>query len=704
MEGKRVETRIGGRVLSLETGKVAKQASGSVVVRYADTVVLVAVVDQPLSFDADFFPLRVDYREMTYAAGKFPGGFYKREGRPTQKEILTCRMMDRPIRPLFPEGYRQDVMIFATVLSADGQNDPDILAMIGASAALTLAPKIPFLGPTGAVRIGKVDGEFVLNPTNAELAESPINLVVSGTEEAVSMLEGEADEVSEEEVLRAILFSQNTIRDIVRIQKELAELAGATMPEIPAKEANPFLAQIEARYFDRVMEAHQVRGKFNRRDALKAIEEEAVAELVGEGEDGPTESDVAEVFHELERMACRTLIVREGRREDGRDLDAVRSIECEVGILPRVHGSSLFTRGETQALATCTLGTTSDEQRVDGLDEETTKKFMLHYNFPSYSVGEARPPRGPGRREIGHGNLAERALQAVLPDEEEFPYTIRIVSDILESNGSSSMASVCGGTLALMDAGVPVRHPVAGVAMGLVKEGEETRILTDICGAEDHFGDMDLKVAGTQNGITAVQMDLKVAGVREDTLMEAFVKARAARIHILKEMLKTLPRPRTEISRHAPRMLLVQIPEDKIGLVIGPAGKIIRKIQDDTGARIDIDDDGLAHIACVDADGAEAARRRILALIEEPEVGKTYLGRVTGVKDFGAFVEILPGRDGLVHISELSDSYVKKVEEVCKLGDEMLVKLLSIDDQGKIRLSRKAALKERSPVKPESED
>ena len=695
MEAKRVETRIGGRVLSLETGKVAKQADGSVIVQYGDTVVLVAVVSGPARDDADWFPLRMDYREMTYAAGKFPGGFFKREGRPTHKEILTCRLMDRPIRPLFPEGYLDELMISAVVLSADRENNPDILSMLGASAALVLAPEVPFLGPTGAVRIGKVGDEFVINPAATDLANSPLNLVIAGTEQAVTMLEGDSQETSEEELLQAILFGQNAIKEMCRIQKELAEKAGVRKRAVPPPPENPLIPQFEAKYFDRVSAAHQVRGKFQRRDAIKAVADEAVAEFAKDG--GPSEAHIRAVFDHLERKACRTIILREGRREDGRGLDDVRPITCEVGVLPMVHGSALFTRGETQALVTCTLGTSSDEQRVDGLDDEYKKKFMLHYNFPSFCVGETKPPRGPSRREIGHGSLAERSLEKVLPEVSEFPYTVRIVSDIMESNGSSSQASVCGGTLCMMDAGVPLCQPVAGVSMGLVTEGDQVCILTDICGSEDHYGDMDLKIAGTQNGITAVQMDLKVCGVNEDTLMDAFVKAKRARVHVLKQMLATLDRPRKEISPHAPRLLLVKVPEDKIGAIIGPGGKVIRKMQDDTGASIDIEDDGTVNIACREAEGAEKARLLILRIIEEPEVGKTYLGKVSSIKDFGAFVEILPGRDGLVHVSELSDSFVKNVQDVCKLGEEVLVKILSIDDQGKIRLSRKAALKEKTP-------
>ena len=690
-----VEARIGRNVLSLETGRIAKQASGSVLVRYGDTVVLVPVVQATPWRPVDFFPLRVDYREMTYAAGKFPGGFFKREGRPTIKEVLTSRLIDRPIRPLFPDGFMEEVMISGIVLSADKQNDPDVLSIVGASAALTIAPTIPFLGPIGAVRIGKIDNELVINPTHSELEESSMNLVICGTESAVTMLEGQAREITEENLLQAILFSQGPIRELVRIQKELATIMGVPSSEVEPPTENPLLAELEAKYFDRVMEAHQTRGKFARRDALKAVAADAVEAYVNDDEDGPDEGEIRGLFEALEKRACRMLILNDSKREDGRGMTDIRDITCEVGVLPRVHGSALFTRGETQSLVTCTLGTSSDEQRVDGLEEESRKKFMLHYNFPSFSVGEAKPPRGPGRREIGHGHLAEISLQGVLPPVEEFPYTLRVVSDVMESNGSSSMASVCGGALCLMDAGVPLKQPVAGVAMGLMTDGETVRILTDISGGEDHFGDMDFKIAGTQNGITAIQMDLKVTGITEDTIMEALLQARDARISVLRSMLEVIAKPRGEVSRHAPRLLLVKIPQDKIGAVIGPGGRVIKKIQEESGASLDIEDDGSVNISCVDAEGAERARAMVLALVEEPEVGKTYLGRITGVKDFGAFVEILPGRDGLVHISELSDSYVEKVDDVCKLGEEMLVKLLSIDDQGKIRLSRKAALKQK---------
>ena len=692
MASKKVEARIGRQTLSLESGKIAKQADGAVLVRYGDTVVLVAAVSARPQMALDFFPLRVDYREMTYAAGKIPGGFFKREGRPTMKEVLTGRLMDRPIRPLFPENYFDEVMLTGVVLSADQENDPDILSMIGASAALTISPSIPFLGPTGSVRVAKVQDEFVINPTHEEVQKCSLELIVSGTESAITMLEGKGREVSEEDILQAILASQRAIGEIVRIQKELAEALGIRKAPPAPQAESPLFSQLEAKYFDRVMVAHQVRGKFVRQRALNALFEQIILEQAKP--EGPSAAAVKNLCYRLERKACRMLIMT-GKREDGRGLRDLREIDCEVGVLPCAHGSALFTRGETQALVTCTLGTSIDEQRVEGLKDEYRKKFMLDYNFPPFCVGEAKPPRSPSRREVGHGNLAEVSIQAVLPPLEKFAYTIRVVSDILESNGSSSQASVCGGTLALMDAGVPLLRPVAGVAMGLVQEGGQVKILTDISGAEDHYGDMDLKIGGTLQGITGIQMDLKVCGIKEDTLMEAFLLARDARARILARMLTAIDKPRAEVSRHAPRLLILKIPVDKIGSIIGPGGRIIKKMQEDSGATIDIADDGTINVASKTAEGAEKARDMILGLTAEAVVGRTYLGRVTGVKDFGAFVEILPGRDGLCHISELSDSYVAKVEDVCKLRDEMLVKVLSIDDQGKIRLSRKAALKEK---------
>jgi len=698
MSVKRVETRIGRQTLRVETGRMARQAHGAALVQYGDTVVLVTAVVAPLAvkYEAGMLPLRVDYREMTYAAGKFPGGFYKREGRPTPKETLTCRLMDRPVRPLFPPGFADEVQVIGVVLSADKQHDPDILAMVGASAALTLAPNIPFLGPLGSVRVGKVNGQLILNPTHSERASGTLDLVVSGTERAVVMLEGTANEASNEEILEAIVFAQGAIREIVRIQRELAAAVGVPQVTVAPPQPDPLLQELEARYFDQIFAASRTPGKAKRQAALQAVYAKILADFAARaaGPSVPTESTLWRIFNELERKAVRMSILQ-GRRADGRGPADLREITCEVAVLPRVHGSALFTRGETQALVTCTLGTVSDEQRVDGLEDEYTKKFMLDYNFPPFSVGEVRPLRAPTRREYGHGHLAEISLKPVLPSHDVFPYTIRVVSDITESNGSSSMASVCGGTLCLMDAGVPIREPVAGVAMGLVTEGDQTVILSDICGEEDHHGDMDLKIAGTQRGITGIQMDLKVEGISEEVLVRAFEQAREARLKILGEMRNAIAKPRPQVSMYAPRLLVMRIDPEKIGLVIGPGGKMVRKIQEDTNSTIEIEDDGTVTISSPSAEGAERARDIIRGMTEEPEVGKTYLGRVTSVKDFGAFVEILPGRDGLVHISELSDSYVKNVSDICKVGDQMLVKIISIDDQNRIRLSRKAALKEK---------
>jgi len=675
---------------------MAKQADGAVVVRYGDTVVLVTAVSQPpRAEDVDFFPLTVDYREKTYAAGKFPGGFYKREGRPTTKEVLTMRLNDRPIRPLFPKEYRDEVQIMAAVLSADKQNDPDILTMVGASAALTLS-SIPFQGPTGAVRVGMVSGEFVLNPTHAQLDESELNLVVAGTDEAIMMVEASAKELSEEEMLNAIEFGHRAIREIVALQCNLAEQCARSTQEVPASTLDQALYdQLAASVYDELKQRCQTPGKKANSEAIRELRNRVIEERCT-GEDGPEPSEIKKIFEMLEERAVRELIL-EGTRPDGRAMDEIRPITCEVGVLPRTHGSALFTRGETQALVVTTLGTSLDEQLVEALEDEYSKKFMLHYNFPPFCTGEVRPVRGPGRREIGHGMLAERALEAVLPEEEKFPYTIRIVSDIMESNGSSSMATVCGGTLSLMDAGVPIRDPVAGVAMGLVKEGDQVRILSDIQGAEDHYGDMDFKVAGTQHGITALQMDIKISGIDREIMEAALDQAKEGRVTILRKMLSVLPQPRESISQYAPRLLRLTIPPEKIGLVIGPGGKTIRHMQEETDTRIEIDDEGSVTISSTEPGAPEKAAEMVKELTAEIEVGKTYLGKVVAVKDFGAFVEVLPGRDGLVHISELSDGYVSKVEDVCSVGQEMMVKVIAIDDQNRVKLSRKAALKEETP-------
>jgi polyribonucleotide nucleotidyltransferase len=692
-----VERPFGNQTLILETGKLAKQAHGAVTVQYGDTVTLATAVEGEADPGRDFFPLVVDYREKTYAAGKFPGGFIKREGRPTTKEILTSRLIDRPIRPLFPASYFNEVQVMASVLSADRENDPDILSMIGASAALHLSP-IPFLQPTGSVRVGRVEGAFVLFPTHSQLEESDLDLIVAGTRQAITMIEGFAREMPEDQMLQAILFAHQHVVAIVDLVEELRQKAG-----LPAKEPysapapNPLVEEFRRRFTDEFRTRKQTPGKQDRAARIQELKERIVQEYLPEDQESRyTPEQVSAAFYALEEYVVRRLIL-EGERIDGRPTKALRPITCAVGVLPRTHGSALFQRGETQALVTTTLGTSSDEQRVDGLMDEYSKKFMLDYNFPPFSVGECRPIRGPGRREIGHGALAERSLKAVIPPPERFPYTIRVVSDILESNGSSSMASVCGGTLSLMDAGVPITDPVAGISIGLVKEADRFTLLTDIMGDEDHFGDMDFKVAGTGRGITGIQLDLKIDGIDEPIIRATLEQAREARREILKIMLSTALRaPRGSISEFAPRLLTLQINPEKIGLLIGPGGKTIKGIQEATGAKIDIEDDGTVYISHVEATGAEAARRKVEALTEEVQVGKVYDGRVTSIKDFGAFIEILPGRDGLCHISELDDKYVGKVEDVVKVGDHIQVKVIAIDEHDRVKLSRKVLLREQN--------
>jgi polyribonucleotide nucleotidyltransferase len=696
VQASRVERPLGERVLSIETGKLAKQAHGAAVVRYGDTVALVTAVQGEADEARGFFPLVVDYREKTYAAGKFPGGFIKREGRPTTKEILTSRLIDRPIRPLFPKNYFNEVQIMGATLSADKENDPDMLCMIGASAALHLSP-IPFLQTTGTVRVGRIGHELILMPTHSQLEESDLDLIVSGTRDAVTMIEGFAREMSEENMLQAILFGHKNLVTVIDMIHELREKAGLGPKELPAEPpANPLLRALEGKYYSQLRERKQTTGKHERAAAVRELREQVFDQYIKEDGSGEhTPSQVAAAFDAMEEKVVRDLIL-EGKRIDGRNPKQLRHIACEVGVLPRTHGSAIFARGETQALVTTTLGTTSDEQRVDGLGEEYSKKFMLDYNFPPFSVGECKPIRGPGRREIGHGALAERSLKAVIPSVEKFPYTIRVVSDILESNGSSSMASVCGGTLSLMDAGVPISDPVAGISIGLVKEGEKFILLTDIMGDEDHFGDMDFKVAGTGRGVTGIQLDLKIDGINEEIIRATLEQAREARRDILKAMLTTLRQPRGSISEHAPRLLQIRINPEKIGLLIGPGGKTIKGIQEATGAKIDIEDDGTVFISHMEATGAEAAKAKVEALTEEVRVGKVYEGRVTSIKEFGAFIEILPGRDGLCHISELDDKYVGKVEDVCKVGDVLQVKVIAIDDHDRVKLSRKALLREQN--------
>ncbi len=696
MQFSRVERPFGANPLVLETGKLAKQAHGAVWVQYGETVTLTAAVEGNAIEGRDFFPLTVDYREKTYAAGKFPGGFIKREGRPTTKEILTSRLIDRPIRPLFPANYLNEVQIMAGTLAADRDNDPDVLAMIGASAALHLS-HIPFVQPTGSVRIGLIGGDFVLMPSHTQLEESDLDLVLAGTRTAITMIEGFAREMPEADMLEAILWGHKHIVAVIDAIEELRRKAGLEDKQLPPPPpVNPLIEEFHRRFGSEFRERKQTAGKAERAASIKELRERIKTEyLPADGEAKHKPDQVAAALAALEERVVRDLIL-EGKRIDGRTVKQLRQITCEVALLPRVHGSALFQRGETQALATTTLGTSSDEQRVDGLGEEYSKKFMLDYNFPPFSVGECKPIRGPGRREIGHGALAERSLKPVVPDQAKFPYTIRVVSDILESNGSSSMASVCSGTLSLMDAGVPISDPVAGISIGLVKDGERFTLLTDIMGDEDHFGDMDFKVAGTGRGITGIQLDLKIDGINAEIIKATLEQAREARREILKIMLSTLRQPRHDIRDTAPRLLTVKINPDKIGLLIGPGGKTIKGIQEATGAKIDIEDDGTVYISHSEAAGAESAKLKVEALTEEVRVGKVYEGRVTSVKDFGAFIEILPGRDGLCHISELDDKYVGKVDEVCKVGDVMQVKVIAIDEHDRVKLSRKVLLREQN--------
>ena len=697
----KVEKLIGKRTLSIEVGKIAKQADGAAIVRYGDTMVLVTAVSaSEEKEEASFFPLTVDYREKMYAAGKFPGGFFKREGRPTLKETLTMRLIDRPIRPLFPETYLREVQVMSMVFSADKENDPDILAMIGASAALSVS-SIPFCGPTGSVRVGQINGEFVINPTHSELALSSIDLVVSGTEEAVMMVEASGKEIPEEQMVNAIMFGHTFIREIVQLQRELLVKCGKEKQPIPPLKIDMVLTEeIKKKYYSKILERNQTPGKDERKLALNEILNEIINKYCTDQEGAPTKKVIKTIFESIETLVVRDQIIKEGKRPDGRGLTNIRPISCEVGILPRTHGSALFTRGETQAIVVTTLGTTMDEQRVDTIEDEYSKKFMLDYNFPPFCVGEVKPLRGPGRREIGHGALAERALEVVLPPPSEFPYTIRIVSDIMESNGSSSMASVCGGTISMMDAGVPIHAPVAGIAMGLIKEGNNVCILSDILGTEDHLGDMDFKVAGTAKGVTALQMDIKIAGITEKIMRDALTQAKEGRLHILQELAKVIENPRSEISIYAPKVLHIKINPEKIGLIIGPGGKNIKKIQEETSAKIEIEDDGTVIISAALTESAQKAKTWIERMTEEVQVGKTYTGKVLSLKEYGAFVEIIPGHDGLVHISELSDGYIEKVEDVVKVGQEIMIKVIGIDDQKRVKLSRKAALKEKEQPNP----
>jgi polyribonucleotide nucleotidyltransferase len=691
----RVEQPLGRHSLSIETGHMAKQADGAVVVRLGDTVVLAtACAQREPRVGVDFLPLTVDYRENTYAAGKIPGGFFKREGRPNEKEILTSRMIDRPLRPLFPEGYRCETQVIGLLLSADMENDSDTLAIIGASTALCLSD-IPFDTPIAAVRVGFWDGECVVNPSSSDLrTKSKLNLLVAGSEDAIVMVESWASEISEADMVRALVTGHGVIKQIVQLQKQLRELAGKPKRAFVKKELDASLvAEVEAALAAPLLEAMRIKGKLVNYAKMKEVRDSYLAQLPED--QAEKRAAVKAIYEGLREKLFRKEILENQKRLDGRRFDEIRNITSEVGVLPRTHGSALFTRGETQALATVTLGTSEDMQIIDTVQEPDHKKrFMLHYNFPPFSVGEVKFLRGPGRREIGHGALAERALRQMLPSEDAWPYTIRIVSDILESNGSSSMASICGGTLALMDAGVPLTAPVAGVAMGLVKEGDKYAVLSDIAGEEDHSGDMDFKVAGTRNGLTALQMDIKISGITAEIMEKALEQARQGRLHILDKMAEALAAPRPDISAYAPRILTIRVPVDKIRDIIGPGGKMIRSIVERTGCKIDVEDDGRVSIASVD----EAAAKKAVAIIEEltatAELNKTYLGKIVRVVEFGAFVEILPGTDGLLHVSEMAHHHVKDVRSEVKEGDQVLVKVVNIDPSGKIRLSRKALIEQ----------
>lgn len=702
----RQEAVIGGRVMSIETGRVAEQANGAVLVRYGDTVILATAVgsDEPRE-GIDFFPLTVDVEERMYAAGKIPGGFIKREGRATEHAILACRLADRPLRPLFPKGYRNDVQIIITVLSTDQENDSDILGIVGASAALSIS-NIPFAGPVGAVRVGYVDGQLVVNPPESQMAESRLDLAIAGTSDAVMMVEAGAKELPEEVMLEAVRFGHESLQDIIKMQEKLVQAVNvAKNPFTPAPEDAELRAKVAEFVLPRFEAAVHSANKAVRAAALSMVQEELVAAM---SEQYPERMKEVIAFYEKElKTYVRNSILDQGARVDGRDLKTIRPISCEVGLLPRTHGSALFTRGQTQILSVITLGSPGDEQVLDGLGATESKRFMHHYNFPPYSTGESKPMRGPGRREIGHGALAERAIAPVLPSQEEFPYTIRAVSDVLSSNGSSSMGSVCGTTLSLMDAGVPIHAPVAGVAMGLITgEGEHSgkwAVLSDIQGIEDALGDMDFKVAGTADGVTALQMDIKVKGITYEIMAKALEQARDGRMYIMEKMLDTIDAPREDLSPYAPRIQTLKINPDKIGAVIGPGGKTIRKIQEDSGAKLDIEDDGSVHISATSGEAMQLAIDAVRALTEEVEVGRIYTGTVRRLVDFGAFVEILPGKEGLVRTSQLADYQVMRPEDVVSIGDEITVMVIEVDQQGRVNLSRRAALSGELPSAAEME-
>jgi polyribonucleotide nucleotidyltransferase len=692
---KLVKTELGGKTLSIRTGNMAKQASGSALVQYQDTIVLVTVVAAKEERQADFLPLTVEYQEKIYAAGRIPGNYFRREiGRPSEKETLTARLIDRPIRPLFPKGYRYETQLIATVLSMDQENDPDTLAMIGASAALEVSD-IPFEGPIASVRVGRLDGKFVVNPIIERMEQSDVNIIVAGSKTGIVMVEGGGDIVSESEMLEAVFFGHEAIQPIIDLQLQLKESCGKPKRIIaePEKDAE-LIGVVEDQALPRIQQAIQIPGKIKRSSEIRTIKKE-ILDSLEEKYEGRTE-EILNILGDIQKTTCRNLILKDGKRIDGRRFDEVRPITCETGLLPRPHGSALFTRGETQVLGVLTLGSGQDEQRVETLSGEEMRPFMLHYNFPPFSVGEVKRIGGPSRRDIGHGGLSTRAIEKVLPDKEDFDYTIRLVSEVLESNGSSSMGTVCSGILALMDGGVPIKAPVAGIAMGLVKEGEQIVILTDILGDEDHTGDMDFKVAGTRDGITALQMDIKIHELSRDIMEKALEQARIGRLHILDKMLESLKAPREHISPYAPSIITIKVNVDKIRDIIGPGGKTIRAIQSETNTRVDIDDDGMVKIAAMSKEEGRQAEEMISEIVMEPEVGRIYEGTVVKITDFGAFVQILPGTDGLVHISQLANYRVTRVSDIVKEGEKIKVKVLEIGRDGKIRLSHKAALDEKN--------
>lgn len=695
---KRYEYDLGGRPLVIETGKLAKQANGAVMVRYGDTAVLATATASDEPKDLDFFPLTVNYEERLYAVGKIPGGFIKREGRPSEKAVLASRLIDRPLRPLFPEGFRHEVQVIATVMSVDQDCSSEMAAIVGASAALSISD-IPFNGPIAAVTVGRIGDEFVINPTVEQTEQSDIHLVVAGTKEAINMVEAGAEEVPEEVMLEAIMYGHEEIKKLVAFQEQIVSELNVEKMEPELHQVDPELErQVRKQAIDKLVEAIQVPEKSEREDAIEQVKEEILSlyDSEDEAEKEETQREVAEILDKLVKEEVRRLILDEHTRPDGRGLRDIRPLTSEVGVLPRTHGSGLFTRGQTQALSVCTLGALGDVQKLDGLDLEESKRFMHHYNFPPFSVGEARPIRSPGRREIGHGALGERALEPVIPSEKEFPYTIRLVSEVLESNGSTSQASICASTLALMHAGVPIKAPVAGIAMGLIKEGDKVAVLTDIQGMEDHLGDMDFKVAGTRQGVTALQMDIKIEGIDRDILAQALEQAREGRIKILDHMASTIASPNDQLSEFAPKITTVHIPPEKIRDVIGPSGRMINKIIEETDVKIDIEQDGSVYIASANTEANEKAKKLIEDLVREVEVGQTYTGTVKRIEKFGAFVEVLPGKEGLIHISQLDRRRVGKVSDVVKLGDTVTVKVTDIDSQGRINLSRKAVLNEQS--------